>query len=279
MPNPSPERSKYPQVTIRNTEVRRLHSEIVDEDYRIDVKLPSTYASSDTVYPVIYAVDSDRGFPLVANISQFLEFPADHIAESIIVGIGYQNLRDMGDWAARRTRDLTPTENGQVERYWVDAVKKRFRREVRVASGGAESFYQFIAQELMPIIERDYRTSDFKALAGYSYGGLFCLHVVFTGPETFDAYFAGSPSLDYDNHVLFRCEKEYAQKHGDLPARLFLTVGSQEEGLSDTGEMASILRERGYPRLKMDVSILEGANHITAVPQAWTEALLFLIGK
>ena len=101
MPSPSTRRSRYPEVTIRNTEVREIHSEMVDEDYRIDVKLPPSYASSDVAYPVIYCVDPDRGFPLVANIAQFLEFPADHIAESIIVGIGYQTLRDMGDWVAR----------------------------------------------------------------------------------------------------------------------------------------------------------------------------------
>ncbi|MFO7742050.1 MAG: alpha/beta hydrolase-fold protein [Anaerolineae bacterium] len=264
-------------MTIRNTEVRELHSQIVNEDYRIDVKLPPSYASSDLAYPIIYAVDADRGFPLVANISQFLEFPADHVAESIIVAIGYQDLRDMGDWAVWRTRDLTPTQNERVEQYWEDRIKKRFGRDVAVESGGAGSFYQFMAQELIPFIEQEYRTSGFKALTGYSYGGLFCLYVLFTRPETFDAYFAGSPSLDYDDGVLFRYESAYAQKHDDLPVRLFMTSGSREEGLADLERMAR--RLRGYPGLKMDVSILAGGTHVTAVPQAWTEALLFLIGK
>ncbi len=145
MPNPSAKRSQYPEVTIRNTEVRGLHSQIVNEDHRIDVKSPPSYASGDVAYPVIWAVDADRGFPLVANISQFLEFPADHLAESIILAIGHHNLRDMGDWAARRTRDLTPTENEQVDECWEEAIRKRFGRDVSVASGGAERIYQPIA--------------------------------------------------------------------------------------------------------------------------------------
>jgi len=130
----------------------------------------------------------------------------------------------------------------------------------------------------MPFIEGAYRTSGFKALAGYSYGGLFGLYVLFTHPESFDAYFAGSPSLGYDDGVLFRLEEAYAQQHDDLPTRLFMTVGSQEEGLTDLEEMAGTLRGRGYPGLTLDVSILEEGNHQTAIPQAWTEALLFLIG-
>lgn len=128
-------------------------------------------------------------------------------------------------------------------------------------------------------MDQDCRTSAFEALAGYSYGGLFCLYVLFTHPETLDAYFAGSPSLGDVDGVWFRLEEEHAQQHDDLPTSLFLTVGTQEEGLADLEELAGTLRERGYPRLHTDVCILEEGNHQTAIPQAWTEALLFLIGK
>lgn len=269
----------YPPVTLKNSEVRYLHSEIVNEDYRLDIQLPADYATSDTTYPVLIAPDADVGFPLVANISEVLTFPIYQIKPPIIVGIGYKNLRDLGDFMAWRVRDLTPTKNTQTDQYWETQINRIFRRSVKVNSGGAEKFYQFIAQELIPFIDDNYRTSEFRAFMGYSYGGLFTLYVLFNHPETFNAYYAGSPSFHYDNRVLFQYESTYAQTHTDLPVRLFMSSGSLEKRAADLKKMAETLRSRNYPGLKLETSVVPGKNHQTAVPESYTEALMFLLGN
>lgn len=271
--------SQYLPVTLKNSEVRYLHSEFVNEDYRLDIQLPADYATCDTTYPVLIAPDADVGFPLVANISDVLTFPINQIEPPIIVGIGYKNLRDLGDFMAWRVRDLTPTKNAPTDQYWEKQVNQIFRRNMEVSSGGAEKFYQFIAQELIPFIDSNYRTSEFRAFMGYSYGGLFTLYVLFNHPETFNAYYAGSPSFHYDNRVLFHYESTYAQAHSDLPVTLFISSGSLEKRAVELKKMAELLHSRNYPGLNLETAVIPGKNHQTAVPESYTEALMFLLGN
>lgn len=95
---------KYKEVTIPNTELRTIRSQIVDQEFSIFVQLPPNYvADSTTIYPVLYAMDANRSFPMVANISSVLTFPKGNLPEIIVVGIGYP-IKDMSEWAAWRTR-------------------------------------------------------------------------------------------------------------------------------------------------------------------------------
>ena len=58
--------------------------------------------------------DGNRFFPLVANMSTLLGFPPTGFPQVIVVGIAY-DIKDMFQWAAWRTRDLTPTVNAGDE--------------------------------------------------------------------------------------------------------------------------------------------------------------------
>ena len=68
---------------------------------------------------------------------------------------------------------------------------------------GADKFAQFIDTELKPFINSKYRATDDSTLVGYSFGGLFALHVLFNRNAVFDRYLIGSPSMDWDGDAGF----------------------------------------------------------------------------
>ena len=67
-------------------------------------------------------------------------------------------------------------------------------------SGKADQFLAFVERELIPWVERTYRTSDLRILAGHSAGGNFALHAMRTKPGLFQAIVAASPWLAWDDH-------------------------------------------------------------------------------
>lgn len=275
-------RSAYPAATIPNTEVRTLRSTILNQDMNIFLKLPVTYyADTAQTYPAWYFTDANRSFPMVANIASLFEIPRPDSPQVVIVGIGYQ-IRDMADWGAWRTRDLTPTNNPKIDKNWKNLLASISGRTYEVRSGGASIFLEFIIKELIPFVERNYRVSRTeRGLGGYSYGGLFTLFSLFNHPEAFNWYFAGSPSLEYDNGILFQQETDFAAKHTNLDARVFMSVGGKEGSatIENMKKMTDRLRSRKYGGLKLETNIFPDEDHRSCYPSAIMRAFRVLLSK
>ena len=248
----------YGSVALPASELREFHSEIMQQDFNIYVQLPLDYnPQREEKYRVMYATDGNRVFPTVANISTILGFPDTGFPQVVVVGIAYR-IDSMADWAAWRTRDLTPSRHEGTEQYWADRLFKATGDDSHeIRTGGAALFLTFITDELIPFIESEYRVSaDDRALGGYSYGGLFTLYALFEKPGWFRRYFAGSPSLAYDDEVLFRIEEEFASTDKDLEGRLFLSAGELEgeytvgvvNRMAETLESAATRVSRSMPR-------------------------------
>jgi len=266
-------------ATIPNTELRTVYSKLFDQEFNIFIQLPMTYnPNSSNMYPVMYVTDANRCFPLVANISTLLGFPKTEFPEIIVVGIGYK-IKGMEDWAAWRTRDLTPTNVPATDKNTQELLSALSGRDIIVKSGGATKFLDFIISELIPFIESNYHVSKTdKALAGYSYGGLFALYALFKHPEAFNRYFSGSPSISWDKGSLFQFEEEYAKSHNDLNARLFISAGSLEGKamLENVEKMKSTLLSRNYPNFSFESHIFDNESHISCYPTAYMRAFVTL---
>jgi predicted alpha/beta superfamily hydrolase len=273
------ESTGYPPATVPNTEMRSFYSQILGREMNIFVKLPVTYLlNKEKKYPAWYYTDANRAFTMMANIVSIFEIPAQSQPEIILVGIGYK-LRDMADWADYRTRDLTPVNIPSVDAYWNKMLSQMTGREFNVRSGGSDKFIDFIAKELIPFIESNYRvTPGERCLGGYSYGGLFSLYALFTRPELFTKYFAGSPSISFGNGLLFDLENKFASTHKDLNVKLCLTVGGKEDSVmvADMNRMAAILKSRNYPGLSVESFVFPDEWHQSCMPAALMRGLLVL---
>jgi uncharacterized protein len=144
-------------------------------------------------------------------------------AQTIVVGIGYPTGEPLAEATKEvlrlRARDLTPVP---------DPAKAG---DDSKPSGGAPAFLTFVQSELIPLIEREYRSDGAaRVLVGHSYGGLFTLYALFHQPQLFAGYVAGSPSLFYGDRVTFADEAAFAEGRRSLPVKLYLGIGGVKSG-------------------------------------------------
>jgi predicted alpha/beta superfamily hydrolase len=264
-------------------EVRDIHSNIINQDFELYIKLPWRYFCSDTTYPVLFSLDGNRSFPLYSTMSLIYETPGTNTKEIIIVGVGYKidsdRIRGLAQWASWRTRDLTPVRSEETEQYWKERLSALLDGEDwEVQSGGAQLFLESLREEIIPFIEAEYHVSSTdRGLAGYSYGGLFTLYVLFHARDMFTRYFVGSPTM---SDQLFEYEKNYASTHDDLKARLFFTAGRRESDLLvPIQRMVEHLQSRGYPGLEVLTHVFEGEGHSSAYAASVSRALCVLYNE
>jgi len=275
--------AQQPPVTLPGTEVRPFHSDILNQDLELYVKLPWSYGEGDREYRVLFCLDGNRSFPLWSTMSLILETPGSGAEETVIVGIGYRvdenRLLGLADWATWRTRDLTPVRRLAREEAWEERLNGIPGREgTDVQTGGAPEFLESIQREIIPFIESNYRVSSGeRGLAGASLGGLFTLYALFHAHGTFGRYFAASPTMWEE---LFQYEQAFATDHQDLPVKLFLTASSMESERTIEGmqRLADRLRAQEYPGLKLETYVFDGETHSSGYAAAVSRALRVLYG-
>lgn len=258
--------------TVPNTEVIELRAKATGANYEILVALPPDHDRGHRSYPVVYMLDADYSFALVRNVVQhFVE--REDLPPMILVAIAYPGAAtDREVYKKNRTRDYTPTY----------APRGGYGTEYQKVSGGGPKFRSFLANELIPLIDRRYRTKgDDRTLIGHSYGGLFATFVLMTEPALFKRYVIVSPSLWYANRVALTME-EAAARNGIRPdAHVFFGVGELESPVmsDDLAQFYRNLRARNHPRLEMSMRIFEGERHNSIFPAAVTRGLLTVFDR
>lgn len=182
-----------------------IESKILGETRRILIRTPASYATSTRAYPVVYLTDGDRQIDHLVAVADFL-VREGRMPEAIFVGVVNTD----------RVRDLTPTH--------VETFGQGFALPT---SGGADRFLDFISRELIPYVEKTYRTMPYRVLAGHSFGGLFAMHTAFTRPQLFTAVIAVSPTLTWDNRYIYRRATEWAKANRESRATLLFSVGDE----------------------------------------------------
>ena len=181
-----------------------IKSSVLGEDRTILVRTPPGYETNKRAYPVMYMTDGDAHIGHTGSTIEFLSRNG-RMSEMIVVGITNTD----------RTRDLTPTKATGPN---ADQLP---------TAGGADNFLKFIATELIPEIEKQYRVQPYRVLAGHSLGGLFVVHALITRPELFKAYVAVSPSLQWSDEATLKRAEEFFKTRKELNATLFTSLGTE----------------------------------------------------
>ena len=186
-------------------------SVVLNEERTVVVQLPKSYqAEPNKIYPVIYRLDGAGNIPLASAVIERLQND-NRAPEVIIVAIENTN----------RLRDFYPT------------VNKEPQGPVGEGGGGAQ-FLAFFEQELIPLIDKHYRTHDFKVIAGASAGGVFALYAMQAKPGLFQAHIAYSPAVWWNYGASVSSSKEFIEKAKNLNSYVYMNIG----------EEAGIMRER-----------------------------------
>lgn len=143
-----------------------LASKATGTTYHVYIRYPQGYAETpDERYPVVYLLDGDSLFPLLAAQHLFLAID-DKLPEAIVVGIAYGSFDPKVN---RRDVDFGPR---------------------------AVDFSRFLSTELIPAVESRSRADPGRRiLVGQSYGGGYVLYSALTQPDLFWARIASNPSF------------------------------------------------------------------------------------
>lgn len=240
---------------IGTTEQFVLKSTIHKEDYVIYVYLPQNY-SPEPINQLVIGLDGDFHFN---TISQLISDKVQNgtMPPSVFIGIG--NSKD-------RNRDYTPTvyEKG---------------------SGGADNFYSFLKEELIPELEARYNIdkSNNKTLIGHSFGGLFTQYVMAKDriSNPFDKFVAIGTSYWYDSGIIFEYEKKYADTHTDLPVKFFNGMGTLEGGvlLASFEQMNKTLDSRSFSNFKHKAEYIKKSGHSGSVNEGLKKGLDYVFSN
>ncbi|WP_456428363.1 alpha/beta hydrolase-fold protein [Rhodocaloribacter sp.] len=213
----------YPMETVRRNEVGRgalsedvtLHSDRLGYDVNYRVYTPPGYFALDDL-PVVYVTDGH-------------EYAADHLGSMVVV---LDNL-------------IADARIPPVMAVFIDPRNPANLSENRRGSEyvANPAFADFVADELVPVIDAAYRTratADGRAILGTSLGGLNSAYFGATKTGVFHNVAIQSPA--------FWAWPEIYDRYRDTPfldLRIFMSNGTLHDG--DGGPtMAAILEEKGY---------------------------------
>ncbi len=186
-----------------------MTSTVLDEEREYTVHLPESYSTAGmSRYPVLYVLDGQSQAGHTAE-SAALMARIGAIPEVIVVGVSSMD-------GEIRNRDYTPPD---------------MRLDTDRAggpTGAGDRFLRFLQEELIPSVERDYRTMRPRMLTGWSRGGLFVTYSLLAAPELFDARFAHSPALWRENDLIVTQLESFLASAGLSDGFLFLSLGEKE---------------------------------------------------
>jgi len=269
-PHPAFADQAPPCSVVGHLEVRPFTSRVFHNTRMLRVWLPPGYHSPDQSkerYPVLYLNDGQNLFDACTSIFNAQEWRVDETATALIRDGTIAPLIIVGiDNAGKQDR---PKE---YLRFADDTLKP----PVPVVSG--KNYPKFLLEEVMPFINREYRTDPDPTktgLGGSSYGAGIALYTVMKHPGHFGRLLLESPSLyAHDDYLLHEADTSVR-----WPGKVYVGVGSVSEPVDDVRRLQEILRRRGVGKARLLVVEQAGAAHNEA---AWAErfpgALQFLYG-
>jgi uncharacterized protein len=213
----------------------KFKSETLNEKREILIYLPDGYNRTAAKYPVLFLLDGNTHFIYTSGIVSFLS--ANGVMPQIIV-VGIPNTD--------RNKDFTPTKTEDTPN-----------------SGSADNFIRFLKEELIPYINQNYRTENFRILFGHSLTAMFSIYTLLSSHDLFNGYISASPYLMYDNNYTLDLAKKKLLDSYSQNKFLYITLGNEPNYFNSINELIGLLKEKSPEGLKWNYTYMEHDNHGT----------------
>lgn len=231
-----------------------LRSDVLHETRRINVYLPPAYTGSSQRLPVLYMPDGGLAEDFL-HVAGLLQVSTANGTMRPFVLVGIENTE--------RRRDLT----GPTDRAEDKAIAPRV--------GGSAAYRRFIRSELMPAVQRRYRTTAETAIMGESLAGLFVVETFFLEPDLFNTYVAIDPSLWWNDGRLVGDAE--ARLGGGLPrATALYLAASRDDRDQRTQQLAGVLARKAVANLTWHYDAMPEETHATIYHPAALRAVRLL---
>lgn len=232
-----------------------VQSMVLGEARLINVHTPAQYRTSSAL-PVLYMPDGgvDEDFPHIVRAVDIL-IARGAIRPVIVVGVPN----------TQRRRDLTgPTRVASDS-----AIAPRV--------GGSAAFRRFLRDELIPDVERRYRTTRERGIIGESLAGLFIMETFLEEPALFTHYVALDPSVWWNRGALVDSAASRLARFDNSPRTLYFASSLEPSTSVGLGRLAALLRTASpanlrwtyAPRPDLEHSTIFRALESAALADAW----------
>jgi predicted alpha/beta superfamily hydrolase len=234
--------SSFSQIKIEN-----FNSSKLQEKRELVISLPASYEKNPTKrYPLLILLDGDYLLnPFLGTLTYGAYW--DDLPEVIIVAIS-QNKKN------ERAADCGSIDEatGMPEDKSVD-------------------FFDFIALELLPHIQHDYRTTNFKIIAGHDTTAAFLNFYLYQDKPLFDAYISLSPELPLG------MEEQIPKILTSMKQPLFYYLSTADGDVKNMYERINLLdnkvKEIKNPDLNYKFENFKDASHFSMVLHSIPSAL------
>lgn len=233
------------QTKLASKTIVDIHSEKENLDRKIYIQLPKDYGTVNKQYPLILLFDAQDQtlYNYTSSSIDRLTWTND-IPEAIFVGIVQND----------RSRELN-FENNEMS---------------------SLHFLNFIKNDLINYLGKQYSLNGYYTLIGHSLGGQFVTNAMLTYPETFKSVISISGALNYpnrDNAIKSKTLTKLNDYVSTTPNSDFLRqkyyFSTGDEGFQDSGFKLGALKldsslKASKPNLKnWHFDYLKGFNHMT----------------
>ncbi|MHA2202918.1 MAG: alpha/beta hydrolase-fold protein [Candidatus Hodarchaeales archaeon] len=250
-----------------------LYSTEVDDDYRIQIGVPSNYNESTSFrYPTVYLIDGNYLFDdtnphpnavvgpggTIGIIEELIE--TGYLPPCILIGIDYE-----GNLNSQRFRDFGMPTSRQF-------------------------FYDFLGEELIPYIEGQYRTDpSSRTIIGHSLGGTLVTYCFFQHNSSHTGVFnqfvmlsgAYSYYLDPIESESSVFESFDGVANPSLNISIFSAIGEQDTSVSvpENMNLTNRLKSRYYKDFRFLGKLYEEHDHASIVRPGIIEGLKWVFSN
>ncbi|MRT16206.1 esterase [Vitellibacter sp. q18] len=194
------------QVSFSQPIYEEFNSAKLGEVRKLKIQLPRNYdANTEKKYPIVLVLDADYLFEPVAGTVDYFSYWED-MPESIVVGVMQGDMR---------YDDCSYDEN------------------TFMPGGKGAEFFEFIGMELIPYIDKNYRTAKFIIGVGHDFTANFLNYYLFKNPPLLNGYINLSPDLAP------LMEERLVDRIPEIPGKIFyyLATGTDDiKGLMDSSQ-------------------------------------------
>lgn len=276
-PSLAAQAAQTPQVSLSGTAVYELSFQ--GRTYPLWVDVPKSYSDNKQDYPLLLVTDAPYAFPLIRSIRNRVGQQGRNIEDFILVGLAYPATDTPAD---SRSRDYT-TSNVKAR------PSKAGESYSAPVYGNAPAFAGFIAQQVLPMLQQQYRIDQQRRIyLGHSYGALLGTYLLLHQPKLFSHYVLSSPSLWFDQHRLLGEAPALLQAlPAGTQAKIWLYSGGFEQPgpsvrhnketdlVGDMRRFAKMLSP--VKGLQVKSQVLDGEDHLTVFPPMVTRAMLDIL--
>jgi len=274
--NPLFSQKLEPKVRIGNEPDHIIISKTMEKDYQIHMSFPKSYSTKDTLtYPVLYVLDGKSTFRFFNPTT--IDF--NKIEDVIFVGISHR----VNGIASRVNRfyDYTPSLDTISERKFekIYGVPKG-----TIKTGGADKFLECLKKEIVPFIDKHYKTNSDRGISGHSLGGLFTAYCFLNSDNYFTRFGINSPSFQLnDEKFLNQAILKFTNSEAwDIePTKVYISTGENESPImvSNMVKFSLYLKKNNYVNIDMNWRIIRNESHTSVIPSSLSGTLTTIYGK